>query len=210
MPINEFEFVKNISENARKDNETFIKIYKAAIELLTSCGNGKIGNLQLTKSRVSADKTFYAEEVVDYYINTFRGSFGPILMDRGVERTGQGEYMEIAESNKPIHYVGLNSCIGATIPPISITVPRKIGVHLVIPFDDKRLQDIYTKRIEQLKKFCSSGKLVICGKTPADIETHLDYIKIIFPEDEQIKWLSDKIESRECRKETNSSGNITV
>lgn len=169
--------------------------------------------VQLTKSKVDADKKFYAEEVVDYYINTFRGSFGPILMDRGVERTGQGKDMEIAESDKPFHYVGLDSCIGATSPPISITVPRRIGVHLVIPLGDKRLQDIYTNRIEQLKKFCGSGKLVICGKTPADIENHLDYIKVIFPEDERpnpIKWLSEKTEDGAYTEKTDSSGIVTI
>jgi hypothetical protein len=50
-------------------------------------------------------------------------------MDRGVYKTGQDELMEYMETNKPITYVSLNSCIG-------LTLPGKFGVHLVIPTDE--------------------------------------------------------------------------
>lgn len=218
MPISEFELVKNMHTKVPQNRQMFIEIYRTAIELLTGDGKGKIGDLQLKKNNNIGNKgsegknEYYVWNVVDYYIKHFKNTYGPILMDKGVKKTLQGEFMEIAQSSKPITYVGLDSCIGVT-SPVSITVKNKIGVHLVIPFDEK-MKKIYTKRVQTLQKVCGNSKLIICGKTSEAIEDHLDNVKqIIFPKDERpdsIKWLSEKTEDGVYTEKTDSSGIVTV
>jgi hypothetical protein len=145
-----------------------------------------------------------AWDVVDYYIKHFRAKSGPILMDKGVEKTKQGTVMEIAKSSKPITYVGLDSCIG-------LTVKGKIGVHLVTPFEN---QQIYIDRVKDIEKVCGTQKLLICAKTSADVTDHVNDVVTLMSQSgncpDAIKWLSNKIKDKEYSARIGASGTVTV
>lgn len=164
------ELLSDLFNNAPKDKYLFYRVYKAAIEILTKSGSGRIGERKLNEEE--------ANKVVDYYIKIFRIQYGSILMDIGLERTGQGERMEYTETDKSITYVGLTSCLG-------ITIPHVFGIHLAIDILHK---DIYAARLKWLRENYKERVLTICADAGGAVYNHVQYLRAELPENEDAKW----------------------
>ena len=95
----------------------FYMLYQYAIEVQCSGKNKKVDNITLKKNSKEV------MNIINYYTNEFRSSYGPILMDKGYVND-QGQLMEYYQSSKPITFPGLEGCLG-------VKVGNKGGVHLV-------------------------------------------------------------------------------
>ncbi|BED91675.1 MAG: hypothetical protein Pg6B_04570 [Candidatus Azobacteroides pseudotrichonymphae] len=178
------ELLNNLEENAPQDKPLFYKLYKASIEVLTKSGSGEVDGRKITPEE--------AEKVLNYYVKIFKAEYGPILMDKGVQGTDQGINMEYAVTNKPITYVGLDSCIG-------LTIPQTAGTHLVIPFDGDQ-KKTYLERVEMIIGYYDGKQeIVICAVSKDSIGDHIYSVLSSFGENppEPIKWLSGIIDREE-------------